>query len=87
MHPIAHNRAPCVICNVAAGEPCKTDPGLQHAARMIPDTLLLLLMYDIPSLAKALTTVGCLLLLLSGCAPRAPQPPAPPTIAVTGDFK
>ena len=79
--------APCVICQAPAGVQCDVGPGLQRAARMIPENLVLLLMYDLPSLARAITTVGCLLFVLTGCKPVvASQPPTPPTIT-GGTFK
>ena len=73
----------CPICKRYG---CRPMGGFEHIASRVPRPVYEWLRQEIPSLAKALTTLA-LILFLTGCTPRASQPPAPPTIAVTGDFK
>ncbi len=59
----------------------------EHIASRIHPEVSEWLKREIPSLAKALTTIA-LILFIAGCrTPAAPQPPAPPTITVSGAFK
>jgi hypothetical protein len=72
----------CPICDRYG---CRPMEGFAHIASRIPPEVYVWLKREIPSLAKALTTV-VIVLMLTGCPnATAPQPPAPPTI--TGDLQ
>ena len=67
----------CPICKRYG---CRPMGGFEHVASRIHPSVYEWLKHEIPTLARALTTV-VLILFLAGCKPpAAPQPPAPPTL-------